>query len=305
MQDSCVSRLEFAIAGGDRRNDFLAARLTSLGARARLVRRRPPLVPGVGHHTCLSDALSGAHVLVCPMPPFGPGGRVWSEDPEDALFLSGDDLGKMVPPALVLAGSFPPDLAAAVAGAGCQAVALGDLDDLAILNSIPTAEGAVMMALERTRVTIHGSRAAVIGYGRTGQTMAATLAALGARVTVVARRPDARARAVVTGCVAVDFSELRDALEGARFVFNTVPAAVLGREALSVLDGEAVVIDLASGKGGTDFDAAAEFGLKAVLAPGLPGRVAPETAATYLASVILRLIDERLDDGAAREVSRS
>ena len=52
-------------------------------------------------------------------------------------------------------------------------------------------------------------------------------------------------------------------------------------------------MDLASGQGGTDFAAAGTLGITAVLAPSLPGRVAPETAATYLFEVIVRVAAER------------
>jgi dipicolinate synthase subunit A len=49
-----------------------------------------------------------------------------------------------------------------------------------------------------------------------------------------------------------------------------------------------VVIDLASAPGGTDFNAARELGLKAELAPGLPGIVAPVTAGRIIAELIVR-----------------
>ena len=47
-------------------------------------------------------------------------------------------------------------------------------DDVAIYNSIPTAEGALMMAIQNTDFTIHGSTSMVLGMGRTGFTMART-----------------------------------------------------------------------------------------------------------------------------------
>ncbi len=281
-----------ALVGGDRRQDYLGRRLGDLGADVWLVRRRAP--GGSAKHTLsVAEALGGASVLVCPMPPFGPAGRVWSEDPQDSLSVTGRDFALLAAPSLAFAGSFPPGLASEARRAGCEPVGLADLDEVAVLNSIPTAEGAVLMALERTTVTIHGSHCLVVGYGRTGQTMAATLRAMGARVTVVARRAESRARATAAGCQeAVDFGELPAAAAGARFVFNTVPALVLVGDVLSRVHPQAVVVDLASGQGGTDFAAAGTLGLAAVLAPSLPGRVAPETAAGYLAGVIVRIAGE-------------
>ncbi len=293
-----------ALVGGDRRNDYLGRALNTLGAEVWVARRKAPEGPGLHHCAGVAEAMAGASVLVCPMPPFGPAGRVWSDDPEDVLALTGRDFALMTAPSLAFSGAFPPALASEARRAGCEPISLGDLDEVAILNSIPTAEGAIWMALERTTVTIHDSRSLVLGYGRIGQTLAQTLRALGAHVTVVARRPEARARAVACGCEAVGFDGLARAATGARFAFNTVPALVLVGDVLSRLHPRAVVVDVASGEGGTDFSAASTLGLAAVLAPSLPGRVAPETAAGYLANIIARQVAEHLDSRPAETVGR-
>jgi dipicolinate synthase subunit A len=292
---------KIVLVGGDRRHDYLGRRLAALGAQVWLVRRRAPRRPGLTHTNDLPDALAGASVLICPMPPFGALGRVWSEDPEDVLTMSGREFGLLARPSLVFAGSFPSALLLEARRAGCEAIALGDLDEVAILNSIPTAEGALLLALERTTVTLHGSPSLVLGYGRTGQTLGQVLAALGSVVTVVARRPESRARAIAGGCRTCDFSDLAEAAEGCRFVFNTVPAMVLVGDVLSRLHPDAVVVDLASGQGGTDFSAAGTLGIAAVLAPSLPGRVAPETAAAYLSDIIARLAAERFGGDLGEE----
>ena len=66
-------------------------------------------------------------------------------------------------------------------------VELFDRDDVAIYNSIPTAEGAIMMAIQNTDITIHGSSCMVLGLGRTGFTLARSLQGLGAKVMVGVR----------------------------------------------------------------------------------------------------------------------
>ena len=47
-------------------------------------------------------------------------------------------------------------------------VKLFDRDDVAIYNSIPTVEGTLMMVIQHTDYTIHGSNIMVLGFGRTG-----------------------------------------------------------------------------------------------------------------------------------------
>lgn len=53
---------------------------------------------------------------------------------------------------------------------------------------------------------------------------------------------------------------------------------------------DAVIIDIASIPGGTDFEYAELLGIKAQLAPGLPGMVAPKSAGKILAQIYPQLI---------------
>ena len=48
--------------------------------------------------------------------------------------------------------------------------------------------------------------------------------------------------------------------------------------------------------GGTDFDFAEKQGIKALLAPGLPGIVAPKTAGQIIANVLCNLLSELTTD---------
>ena len=67
-------------------------------------------------------------------------------------------------------------------GANRRLIKLFERDDIAIYNSIPTVEGAIMMAIQHTDFTIHGSNVMVLGLGRTGMSISRTFSALGARV---------------------------------------------------------------------------------------------------------------------------
>ena len=44
---------------------------------------------------------------------------------------------------------------------------------------MPTAEGAIQLAMEELPITLHGARVLVIGYGRLGRVLADRLAGLG------------------------------------------------------------------------------------------------------------------------------
>lgn len=162
---------------------------------------------------------------------------------------------------------------------------------LAIRNAVPTAEGAIAAAMEHLNVTLRGTPCLVLGFGRIGKLLARGLASLGAPVSVAARKSADLAWAEALGCVPLDIRRLAGRLGGFRAVFNTVPDMVLPAALLRELRWDCVLIELAS-RPGVDADAARELGLDYVRASGLPGKVAPETAARAIRETLYRLWEE-------------
>ena len=74
-------------------------------------------------------------------------------------------------------------------------------------------------------------------------------------------------------------------------VFNTVPHQVLDEALLAELPPDCLLIELASASG-FDMDAVETLRLSYLKAGGLPGRVAPETAARAIKKTLCRLIKE-------------
>ena len=77
---------------------------------------------------------------------------------------------------------------------------------------------------------------------------------------------------------------------------STVPAPVLGKERLVLVDKNAVLIDLASMPGSIDFDEAESLGIRAERALGLPGKFAPKTAGEIVKETVLNILSEREED---------
>ena len=146
--------------------------------------------------------------------------------------------------------------------------------ELESLNAVPTAEGCLELLLRLRQRTIWESDFLVLGYGRVGRAVARRLGLLGGRVTVAARNAEQRANARCAGCRAAPLTALPGLLPEFDAVINTIPAPVLPRALLQKLPGGALIIDLASLPGGTDFVAAEELGLHAEHALALPGRPA-------------------------------
>ena len=165
-------------------------------------------------------------------------------------------------------------------------------EELAVANAVPTAEGAVQLAMEHLPITIHGARVLVVGFGRVGRLTAQRFQALGANVTVAARKYDQLAWAQAMGFGAEHLEQLKDFLCGCDLVINTVPARVLGREELEETKKDCLILDLASKPGGADLGAAGELGRTVIWCLSLPGKVAPVTAGAAIKTTIYNMLHE-------------
>ncbi|MCD8027022.1 MAG: dipicolinate synthase subunit DpsA [Clostridiales bacterium] len=164
-------------------------------------------------------------------------------------------------------------------------------DEFAILNALPTAEGALECAIREYEGTISGSRCLITGFGRIGKILAKTLRALDAEVTVSARRQDDFAYISALGYKAENTSALKS-VRGYDIVFNTVPALIFDRALLMNTDTNTFIIDLASLPGGVDFEAAHKFNIDAVRALSLPGKCAPKIAGQIIKTTVFTIIEE-------------
>lgn len=162
------------------------------------------------------------------------------------------------PGALALGGKLSAQARQIAAEAGVELVDYFAREELILCNAIPTAEGCIgILMAERTR-TLWNSAILLAGFGPVGQALGVRLAALGAQVTVAARRPAQRALA----------------------------------ESFSLRPGS-LIVDLASKPGGTDFAAARRLGHRAIHALSLPTACAPETAGEALARTVCEILAER------------
>ncbi len=292
---SVLSGIKIAVLGGDDRELILVNELVKMGATVVVAGfPRDKIGPGAFVVHTVEEACKEAEVLILPLPGTSPDGLIRAVYAESSLKLSEQAIQTIAPNALVIIGSARPFLKEWAKTYDFNLIEIIDMDEIAILNSIPTAEGAIQIAMEETPITIHGSKTCVIGFGRTAITLARTLKALGSDVTVVARNRGQLARAYEMGCKRAGFSELREVMNSVDIVFNTVPALVIDKEILKYTNTRVLIIDLATQPGGTDFEAANKYGFKAILAPGLPGKVAPVYAGEILADVVPRLIISEL-----------
>lgn len=279
------------LLGGDRREVELYRIWQNEGLAVRMVGfNKSPQVNSADY--AKTADLCSADVLITPLSGIKADGTVTAVFTSDPPLQVQSYLEMPVKKYLLLAGSAAPAIRASLP-AHAQAVYTEDNAELALLNAIPTAEGAIQKAMELSDITLHDSRALVIGLGRCGTVLARMLHGIGVRVTASVRQTEKAALAYTMNINAVPATEIEDSIHNMDFIFNIAPASVLCSKILKRVKNSAVIIDLASAPGGTDFEAAAFLGIKAVLLPGLPGKAAPLTAARILSMVYRRMITEK------------
>lgn len=288
-----------AILGGDSRQIAMARYLSFLGY--------PVFVWGLG--ACQKQigdaqvcdtwelAVRCAEVVILPLPASADGVRIHCPLHDQDVLLRVTTLLGGIGERLLLGGRFTEPIRSIADQLGVRWIDYFDSEVLQLKNAVPTAEGAIAIAMRELPVTIDGVEAAVIGYGRIGELLGEKLRALGARVTVLARRAEQLTRAEtrhhnVERLVSDHGSFSPSSLAGYRVVFNTVPKRIITKEVLQTARRDCVLIDLASAPGGIDLSAAQQMGLCAVWGTALPGKVAPESAGEILAQSINIILEE-------------
>ena len=280
-----------AVLGGDLRqcclcnllaqegHEVYALGLVGCGELVGRVRRLPP------------QPLPEAGLFILPLPAFHEG--VLNAPFCPAPPTAQECLGYIGPGAWVVGGMLPAAFLEQARRLGLSAADYYAREELTVLNCIPTAEGALEIAMQESARTIFGSQALVAGFGRVGKAMARLLLACGARVAVAARKQEDFAWIRLIGAQPVPMQELGAAAARAQLIFNTVPACIFGREVLKGLSKECLLIDLSSKPGGVDFEAARLLSIRVVWALSLPGKAAPVTAAEAIRDTIHNILSEQ------------
>ena len=143
-------------------------------------------------------------------------------------------------------------------------------EELAVLNTVSTAEGTIEIAIANTNRIIHGSRVLILGFGRIGKVLARKMAGLSAKVTCAARKDEDLAWIRAYGHNETNINTIGENLKDFDIIINTVPHLILNKERLQYVREDCLLIDLASNPGGIDKKEAKERNLKLIWALALP-----------------------------------
>ena len=193
---------------------------------------------------------------------------------------------------ILIAGSISPEIYDMANDDYIEIIDIMKREELAVLNTISTAEGAIEIAISNTNKIIHGSEVLILGFGRIGKVLARKMAGLSAKVTCAARKDEDLAWIRAYGHKETNINALGENLSQYDIILNTVPHLVLNKERLQYVKKDALLIDLASNPGGIDKKEAKELNLKLVWALALPGKVAPVTTAEFIKDTIYNILKE-------------
>lgn len=175
----------------------------------------------------------------------------------------------------------------------CEIVDIMQNEELVIFNTIATAEGTIQVLMENTDTVLQDLSVLILGFGKVAKTLAKKLDAIDMKVTCSARKLSDLAWIESYGYTSKDIYKINAELPQYDVIINTIPSLILGKESLSYVNQNTLIIDLASYPGGIDWEEAKKRKIKAICALGLPGRVAPETSARFIKRTVENILKEK------------
>ncbi len=193
----------------------------------------------------------------------------------------------MSPNSMLFCGCADESIKALAAAKNIQTFSFLEDEAYVHVNAQLTAEGALMRCIESSGQSLFQSQCVIIGSGRIAQALYPLLRVFTPFVTMCARNQAVIEHLCWQGVHALDLSQAPIALEGADWVFNTVPYPCMQPDWLMGTSVDCGYMELAS----------APYGIRREQLPahmtyklesGLPGRISPNSAAFVMLKSIER-----------------
>ena len=246
--------------------------------------------PNIKYCESIKKAIQEVEIVIGPIP-FSSNGKTINMPFSDKE-VTIREMMHVINAKVLIAGGITPEVYEMANDEYIEIIDIMKREELAVLNTIATAEGTIQIAIENTNKIIHGSEVLILGFGRIGKVLARKLAGLSAKVTCAARKDEDLAWIQAYGHKATNINTIGENLRQYDIIINTVPHIILNEERLQYVKNECLLIDLASNPGGIDKKAVKDNQLKFVWALSLPGKVAPTTSAEFIKDTIYNIIKE-------------
>ena len=286
--------MKFAIIGGDLRTIKLAVMLAKEQNQVYVygLEKAEELknIKNITQCESIKKTIQEVEIVIGPIP-FSSNGKTINTPFSDKE-ISIREMMHVINAKVLIAGGIAPEVYEMANDEYIEIIDIMKREELAVLNTIATAEGTIQVAIENTNKIIHGSEILILGFGRIGKVLARKLAGLSAKVTCAARKDEDLAWIQAYGHKATNINSLGENLKLYDIIINTVPHIILNEERLKYIKKDCLLIDLASNPGGIDKKAVKDNKLKFVWALSLPGKVAPITTAEFIKDTIYNIIKE-------------
>ena len=238
----------------------------------------------------LQEAVKNSEIIIGPIP-FSSNGKDINAPFSDKQ-ISIRELMHVINAKILIAGSITPEVYDLANDEYIEIIDIIKREELAVLNTISTAEGTIEIIIENTNKILHGSNVLILGFGRIGKVLARKLAGLSAKVTCAARKDEDLAWIKAYGHMATNINSIGENLSEYDVIINTVPHLILTEEKIKYIKDDCLLVDLASNPGGIDKKAAKNKNLKLIWALALPGKVAPVTTAEFIKDTVYNILKE-------------
>ena len=216
----------------------------------------------------LNEAVQEVETIIGPTPFLTDGTNINTKFSKNQI--PWQELIKKIQNKKLIAGSIKQEVQEMAKKNKIEVIDLMEQEELAILNAISTAEGAIEIVMQNTLKTIHRSNILILGFGRIGKVLAKKLEGLSAKVTCAVRKQEDFAWIKAYGYKETNINNLKENLAQYDIIINTVPHLILTTKNLKYVDKETIIIDLASKPGGADQKEIERLGLKFIWGLALP-----------------------------------
>jgi dipicolinate synthase subunit A len=287
-----MSLRKYTVIGGDLRNVKLAEAISADGSQVNIFGfKNAGFESQLSENKDLQEAIDDSEIVIGPIPCSNDNETLNAPFHTEKILMN-EVFRTMKKNQLFIAGRISEKMSHLAEAYNVYAIDMLEREEMAVLNAIPTAEGAIQIAMEELPITLSGSKVLILGHGRIGKVLAKMLSGIGSDVYVEARKFSDMAWIKAYGQKSIYINDLKQYTGMMDVIFNTIPNRILDSEALETLAKDCLVIDLASKPGGVDLERAKALGIKVIWALSLPGKVAPVTAARFIKQTVYNIIEE-------------
>lgn len=278
-----------AIIGGDLRSVKLAGMLEKEGyiVNSYALEKEHEII---NRASSIKECIENADIVIGPVPLSSNGEYINTPFSESKITI--EELLDNLEGKILIAGAIKQDVYDKIEGRDITIYDIIKREELAVLNAISTAEGAIQIAINETPKNLHGNNVLVLGFGRIGKVLSKMLDGIGAVVACEARKTTDLAWIKAYGYEPINLTQLKENIGRFDIIINTIPFVVLDRDMLKEVKKDTLIIDLASNPGGVDRNAIKELGIKFNWALSLPGKVSAITSAEFMKETLINMFKE-------------